>query len=64
MIDGTPLACSEFAVLRKVSEPEERDRWLNDVRTTLEKNGMGWTMWDYEGGFGVLDKKDGKMLRG
>jgi len=29
------------------------------VRTALEQNGIGWTMWDYQGGFGVVTKKDG-----
>ena len=24
--------------------------------TTLEKYGIGWTMWDYAGGFGVVNK--------
>jgi endoglucanase len=32
------------------------------VRTALEKNGIGWTMWDYEDGFGAVDKKDGKTV--
>jgi hypothetical protein len=25
----------------------------------LEKNGIGWTMWDYAGGFGVVTKVNG-----
>ncbi len=29
-------------------------RWLSAVRTALEKNHIGWTMWDYRGGFGVV----------
>jgi hypothetical protein len=28
----------------------------------LEKNGIGWTMWDYSGSFGVVTKKDGKTV--
>jgi hypothetical protein len=38
------LVCNEFGVYRKVTRPEDRARWLNDVRTALEKNGIGWTM--------------------
>jgi endoglucanase len=30
------------------------------VRTALEKYNMGWTMWDYQGGFSVVNKADGK----
>ena len=37
-------------------------QWISDVRTTLERHGMGWTMWDYSGGFGVVTKSGGKTL--
>ena len=29
------------------------------VRTALEQNHIGWTMWDYQGGFGVVTKTNG-----
>ena len=29
------------------------------MRTALEQNKIGWTMWDYQGGFGVVTKKNG-----
>jgi endoglucanase len=29
------------------------------MRTSLEKYGIGWTMWDYAGGFGVVNKQNG-----
>jgi endoglucanase len=54
-----PLTCNEFGVYRNYSNPDDRMRWLTAVRTSLEKNGIGWTMWDYQGGFGVVYKKDG-----
>ena len=57
---GVPLVCNEFGVYRDYSLPEDRAQWLHDVRTALEQNGIGWTMWDYSGGFGVVFKKDGK----
>jgi hypothetical protein len=55
-----PLSCNEFGVYRKVSDPADRARWLRDVRTTLEGDGIGWNMWDFgardEGkGFGVVN---------
>ncbi len=55
-----PLTCNEFGVYRRYSDPAERAAWINDTRTTLEKDGIGWTMWDYRGGFGVVTKEDGK----
>src|ERR1700691_3241149 len=57
---GVPLICNEFGVYRAHSDPEDRDAWIHDVRTALERNGIGWTMWDYAGSFGVVTKKDGK----
>jgi endoglucanase len=59
---GLPVICNEFGVYRKNANPRDRAAWLTDVRTALEKHGMGWTMWDYSGGFGVVTKKDGKAV--
>ena len=59
---GVPLVCNEFGVYRAYSDPEDRVAWLHDVRTALEHNGIGWTMWDYSGSFGVVTKKDGKTV--
>ena len=42
--------------------PHDREAWIHDVRTALERHGMGWTMWDYSGSFGVVTKKDGRNV--
>jgi len=54
-----PLTCNEFGTFRNFAPPVDRAVWIGDMRTTLEKHGIGWTMWDYAGGFGVVTKKDG-----
>ena len=59
---GVPLVCNEFGVYREYADPLDRNAWLHDVRTSLERNGIGWTMWDYSGSFGVVTKKDGKAV--
>ena len=59
---GVPLVCNEFGVYREHADPEDRAAWLHDVRTALERNGIGWAMWDYSGSFGVVTKKDGKAV--
>jgi aryl-phospho-beta-D-glucosidase BglC (GH1 family) len=59
---GVPLICNEFGVYREYSDPQDRDTWIHDVRTALDRNGIGWTMWDYSGSFGVVTKKDGKTV--
>jgi len=56
------LTCNEFGVYRKAAKPEDRAAWISDVRKSLEKHGIGWTMWDYSGGFGVVVKQDGKTI--
>jgi endoglucanase len=56
---GVPVVCNEFGVYRKNADPKDRAAWISDVRTLLEKHSMGWTMWDYAGGFGVVTKSEG-----
>jgi len=34
--------------------------WLHDMRMGLEKHGIGWTMWDYAGGFAAVNKTNGQ----
>jgi endoglucanase len=57
---NVPLTCDEFGVYRKYSDPQDRARWLHDVTTTLEQDGIGWNMWDYSGGFGVVNGSNGQ----
>jgi len=57
---NVPLTCNEFGVYRRDSDPQDRARWIHDVRATLEHDGIGWNMWDYGarddgGGFGVVN---------
>jgi endoglucanase len=59
---NVPVTCNEFGVYRATANPQHRAAWISDVRTTLEKYGIGWTMWDYSGGFGVVTKKDGRAI--
>jgi endoglucanase len=53
------LVCNEFGAYRKEARPDDRAAWISDVRKSLEKRGIGWTMWDYSGGFGVVTKQNG-----
>ncbi|HEX8186365.1 MAG TPA: cellulase family glycosylhydrolase [Blastocatellia bacterium] len=56
------VTCNEFGAYRKVIIPSDRLAWIRDVRTTLEKYGIGWTMWDYQGGFAVVNKANGRAV--
>jgi endoglucanase len=59
---NVPVICNEFGVYRKNADPRDRAAWIGDVRTTLEKYGLGWTMWDYSGSFGVVTKQNGQSV--
>lgn len=50
------LTCNEFGVYRPSSLSQDRYFWLKDVRTALEKHKIGWSVWEYSGGFGVTNK--------
>jgi endoglucanase len=57
---NVPLTCNEFGVYRRDADPQDRARWIHDVRATLEHDGIGWNMWDYGArdggqGFGVVN---------
>jgi aryl-phospho-beta-D-glucosidase BglC (GH1 family) len=54
-----PLTCNEFGTFRNFAPPADRAVWIKDMRTALEKYGIGWTMWDYAGGFAVVNKQNG-----
>jgi endoglucanase len=58
--NGVALVCNEFGAYRTGVEPADRERWLTDVRVSLERHKIGWAMWDYSGNFGVATKADGK----
>jgi len=53
------ITCNEFGAFRKFSRAADRVAWLHDMRVALEKHGIGWTMWDYAGGFAAVNKTNG-----
>lgn len=55
-----PLICNEFGVYKRFSSPSARAAWITDMRVAFEKHGIGWTMWDYAGGFGVVTRENGR----
>src|SRR4030095_3615919 len=54
------LTCNEFGAFRRFALPADRAVWIKDMRTALEKYGIGWTMCYYAGGFGVVTKLNGE----
>lgn len=56
---NVPVTCNEFGVYRKYADPKERAAWIGDVRKALDNHGIGWTMWDYSGSFGLITRENG-----
>jgi endoglucanase len=44
----TKVIMNEFGVYKQNSKPEDRNVWINDVRTTVEKYNIGWAFWGYD----------------
>jgi len=57
---GVPVWCGEFGVYKSYTEPAARAAWLHDMRVAFEAHKIGWSMWDYQGSFALVNKKDGK----
>ena len=57
-----PVYCGEFGVHKPYANAADRARWIHDMRTALEHNGIGWAMWDYSTNFGVVSKEGGKTI--
>jgi endoglucanase len=59
---NVPVICNEFGVYKPYADPNDRAAWLTDVRTALEKRGIGWATWAYDGDFGVVNKDSGQPV--
>ena len=57
-----PLWCGEFGVYRQYAPSAARAEWLADARRAFEADGIGWAMWDYQGGFGIVTKANGATI--
>jgi len=57
---NVPVYCGEFGVFQDFADPAMRARWLHDMRSSLEANRIGWDMWDYQGGFALVLRHNGK----
>lgn len=51
--NGTVVVSTEFGVFNTATPREARANWLGVVRAKLESAGIGWTVWEYKGGWGI-----------
>ncbi len=48
------VICNEFGTLRDGVDQASKALWHRDVRMALEQNDIGWTVWEWRGGMGVV----------
>ena len=56
------LFCGEFGVYIPNSPDNDRVYWYDVVRKYLEQNNIAWTIWDYQGGFGLFEKNTHELF--
>jgi endoglucanase len=54
--------CGEFGVYRPFADTTDRAYWYSEVRKYLEECGIPWTIWDYQGGFGLFNQGSNEMF--
>ncbi len=54
--------CGEFGVYIPNSPHSDRVYWYDVVRKYLEEKGIPWTIWDYQGGFGLFEKGSNELF--
>jgi aryl-phospho-beta-D-glucosidase BglC (GH1 family) len=58
-INKVPLICNEFGSYKPFAAQQSRINCITDVRSILEKYNIGWAMWEYDEGFGLIDYPSG-----
>lgn len=56
------LYCGEFGVYNLNAPAADRVYWYNQVRLYLELKGIPWTIWDYQGSFGLFNKDSNQQF--
>jgi endoglucanase len=61
---GHWVHCGEFGVL-STAPHRAALAWTNDLLSLLHEHGLGWSLWNLRGNFGVLDsgRAEGEMAR-
>jgi endoglucanase len=52
-----PVVVGEFGVLNFCVDPQSRANWVRAVRKAAEANGIGWTYWELDQGFGFIKSR-------
>lgn len=52
---SVPIYCGEFGAYMRYADPHHRVEWYKATTEYLDSLDIGWTMWDYHGGFGLFE---------
>jgi aryl-phospho-beta-D-glucosidase BglC (GH1 family) len=58
--NNASIYCGEFGAYAAFSPRESRLAWLRDTAAALAESKIGWSMWDYTGGFALAPGKPGE----
>jgi len=56
------IFCGEFGVYIPNSNNQDRVNWYELMRKYFEEKGIAWTIWDYQGGFGLFEKYSDELF--
>ena len=51
---GLKIWCAEFGCYQRTIDPEDRYRFIRDLRETFEENNIGWAYWSYNETFTIM----------
>lgn len=60
--NGVKVYCGEFGVYNQNSPETDRVEWYKVVPAYLTEKSIPWTMWDYQGGFGLFKKGSNEVF--
>tara|TARA_R110000868_G_scaffold235273_6_gene489068 strand:- start:5791 stop:7761 length:1971 start_codon:yes stop_codon:yes gene_type:complete len=59
---GVKVFCGEFGIYAPNSDNDSRVAWYGVVSDYLTEKGLSWTIWDYQGGFGIFDPGSNELF--
>lgn len=59
---GVKVFCGEFGIYAPNSDNDSRVAWYGVVSDYLTEKGLSWTIWDYQGGFGIFEPGSNELF--
>lgn len=59
---GVKIYCGELGVYNLKSPESDRAIWYTEVCSYLTEKSVPWSMWDYQGGFGLFNKGSNELF--